>query len=219
MLQRPEPEASGVPVLFIRCPECWRHPVMFTGERQGAVELSCTHCGHQWSRADRRTGGERRHASEVPARERREAQRRGRRFDVPPPSFVAGQQEAAAVGTRRTPGAPGWSIEIRGDVSANEDVTLEGHVRGRISVPGHTLVVGTAADVIAPLVATNVIVRGAVLGDITAAARITLESGARVKGNLISAALTIEDGAEFTGRVERASPVSRAPGSWQDDQQ
>jgi cytoskeletal protein CcmA (bactofilin family)/ribosomal protein S27E len=205
-----EPHGSRVRLLFIRCPECRRHPITFAGEHSGTLELACERCGHQWTRPSRRTGQERRHRSAVPARERREVQRRGRLVDVPSRSVTEDEQRAHAWPSS-SPEISGSSLEIRGSVSAEADLILHGHVRGSISMRHHELVIGRSGGVVGGLVARNVVVHGTVLGNITAAGGIRIETTARVKGDLASATLTIQDGAEFTGRIERAVAGMRVP--------
>jgi cytoskeletal protein CcmA (bactofilin family) len=169
------------------------------GERGSDIALACEHCHHQWSRASRRVGRDRRQRAAATTRERRERDRRGQGEVVPLPAADAGAHGPSVA----TPAVAGHTLEIRGEVVVSDDYLLDGHVRGSVSVPAHTLTVTTAGDVVATLSARIVIVQGAVLGNITAAERITLERGSRVKGDLRSAALILEDGAEFTGRVIR----------------
>ena len=143
--------------------------------------LACDHCRHQWTRGDRRSGLERRHEQQTVPRERRETQRR----------------------------TPGWSIDINGELSAEDDLVLVGTVEGSISMPGHTLTVGVNAHVAAVVVAKNVIVLGSFTGSINAAARIAIAASARVTADLVSPALVVVDGAEFTGRVHRPGELER----------
>ena len=194
MVSPQEEPTSSVLIAFIRCPECQRHPVRFAGERDDTIELTCQHCHHEWSRPTRRIVADRRQRSTRFSQERRTGARRaGKARPVVPPVNEL----------RDLPDPPRQSLEIRGEVFVSDDYVLDGHVRGSVSVPAHTLTVAASGDAVADLSARVVIVHGAVLGNITATERITLVSGARVRGNLSSAALTCEDGAEFTGRVER----------------
>ena len=207
---RPQPGPSG-PVLFLRCPTCFRHPVHILEARQGSLTLSCPHCGRQSTRADRRSGTDRRQTLTIPRQERRQHERRGRLEELPIAGIAAiGNTPVVMTAARTsdtTEDAASWpvgiSLQIRGEVFAAADLTIEGHVRGSISVPDHALVVAASASVVANLAARDVVVRGAVLGHITAKRRITIEETARVRGDLTSAVLTIAEGADFTGRVER----------------
>ena len=41
----------------------------------------------------------------------------------------------------------GKSVVIKGELSASEDLTLDGHVEGRVTVPEHILTIGPAANI------------------------------------------------------------------------
>jgi len=94
-------------------------------------------------------------------------------------------------------------------MSAEDDLVLEGHVKGSISMPGHTLTVGANAHVAAVVAAKNVIVLGSFTGSIIATARIAIEASAHVSADLVSPALVVVEGAEFTGRVHRPVELER----------
>jgi cytoskeletal protein CcmA (bactofilin family) len=96
--------------------------------------------------------------------------------------------------------SPGLSIA--GDLSATEDVAIRGHFDGQISVPGHHLSIEATASVKARIVARSVTICGAVEGNIFAAERVWLMATARVRGHLTTPALSLADGAEFTGTVD-----------------
>jgi cytoskeletal protein CcmA (bactofilin family) len=96
--------------------------------------------------------------------------------------------------------SPGLSIA--GDLSATEDVAIRGHFDGQISVPGHHLSIEATASVKARIVARSVTIGGAVEGNIFAAERVWLMATARVRGHLTTPALSLADGAEFTGTVD-----------------
>jgi cytoskeletal protein CcmA (bactofilin family) len=96
--------------------------------------------------------------------------------------------------------SPGLSIA--GDLSATEDVAIRGHFDGQISVPGHHLSIEATASVKARIVARSVTIGGAVEGNIFAAERVWLMATARVRGHLTTPAISLADGAEFTGTVD-----------------
>jgi cytoskeletal protein CcmA (bactofilin family) len=78
----------------------------------------------------------------------------------------------------------GRSTRIRGRISGDGDLVIEGNVEGDIDV-------GAGA----------VTVRGEVEGDIRARGAVRIESGARVRGD-VSGELSMEEGAEFVGNIE-----------------
>lgn len=97
---------------------------------------------------------------------------------------------------------------IRGDVTAAEDVTIEGQVHGTIDMKDHVLTIATAATVTAPIVARSVVIKGTVTGSIVACERVDLHSTASVHGNISTPCITLVEGAYFCGAV--MTPASRA---------
>src|SRR5712691_506077 len=66
----------------------------------------------------------------------------------------------------------GPSLRVKGEISGNEDLHIEGKVEGPISLGGHRLTVGRSAEVTAEITAREVVVYGKVEGDLRARDRI-----------------------------------------------
>lgn len=94
----------------------------------------------------------------------------------------------------------GPGITIRGNVSGDEDLTIEGRVEGTINLK-RDLVVAPSAELAADVEAHNVGVGGRITGNIVAGDLLSIESGAVVVGDIATPRLVIEDGARFKGRV------------------
>jgi|tagenome__1003787_1003787.scaffolds.fasta_scaffold20466383_2 cytoskeletal protein CcmA (bactofilin family) len=94
------------------------------------------------------------------------------------------------------------TLSITGDLSATEDVAIRGQFDGQISVPGHHLSIEATASVKARIVARSVTIGGALEGNILAAERVWLMATARVRGHVTTPAITLADGAQFTGTVD-----------------
>src|SRR5262252_7696193 len=71
----------------------------------------------------------------------------------------------------------GKSVVIKGELSGSEDLTLQGQMEGKISLPEHTLTIGAQADVKADVVAKAVIVVGMVTGRVSAKDRVDINDG------------------------------------------
>jgi cytoskeletal protein CcmA (bactofilin family) len=102
-------------------------------------------------------------------------------------------------------GDSGWlgsSLRVRGEISGTEDLLIEGSVEGLIHLGERRLTVGPAAKVTADINAHDVVVHGSVKGDVHATGRIEIRTGGSVKGNLTTAQILIEDGADFKGTIE-----------------
>ena len=95
----------------------------------------------------------------------------------------------------------GPRIAIRGTITGDEDLIVEGRVEGSISLSGH-LAIAQVAVLEADLEVDSIDVHGQVDCDIVAQTTITLHEGARVVGNLRAPRVVIADGAQFKGTVE-----------------
>jgi cytoskeletal protein CcmA (bactofilin family) len=96
----------------------------------------------------------------------------------------------------------GRSVTIRGELSGNEDLYMDGIVEGTITLPGSRLTVGPNARVMADLDARDVVIYGFVEGNIRATGRIELRESAEVQGDIAAERLSIEENASIKGRVE-----------------
>jgi cytoskeletal protein CcmA (bactofilin family) len=99
-------------------------------------------------------------------------------------------------------GRLGSSLRVKGDITGTEDLVIEGSVEGMIRLEGRKLTVGTAAKVTADINARDVVVFGYVKGSVRATGRIEIKRDGAVIGNLTTAQIMIEDGADFKGSIE-----------------
>jgi cytoskeletal protein CcmA (bactofilin family) len=98
-------------------------------------------------------------------------------------------------------------IRIRGEVTGSEDLFVDGHVEGKLSLTKGSLTIGPNGSVKADVTAREVIVRGRLEGKISGRERVQLWSTGQVYGDVETERLSIEDGAQFRGRVESGKPV------------
>jgi cytoskeletal protein CcmA (bactofilin family) len=96
----------------------------------------------------------------------------------------------------------GRSVTIRGELTGNEDLFMDGDIEGTISLPGSRLTIGPNARVLADVHGLDIIVFGAVTGNIHAAGRLELRQSASVAGDIFAGRLSIEESATIKGRVE-----------------
>jgi cytoskeletal protein CcmA (bactofilin family) len=96
----------------------------------------------------------------------------------------------------------GKDTQIRGRVSGEGDLRIEGSVHGDVSLRGD-LVVADGAEVSAEgLQATSVLVEGRVEADISATEGVVIRASAKVHGAIKGARISIEEGASVSGRIE-----------------
>ena len=103
----------------------------------------------------------------------------------------------------------GKSITIKGDLSGNEDLQIDGSVEGRIDLPNNQLTIGAEGRVKAEVHAKSVVVVGHVTGNVSAADRIQVEATGIVDGDVKAPRLVIEEGAMLNGSVEMGSTASK----------
>jgi cytoskeletal protein CcmA (bactofilin family) len=96
----------------------------------------------------------------------------------------------------------GKSVKIRGEVRGSEDLMVDGHVEGSITLSESRLTIGPNAYVAANVSARDVILLGRLNGNISATGRVELRDGCDLVGDISAARLSIEENAAFRGKVE-----------------
>ena len=85
----------------------------------------------------------------------------------------------------------GKSIVIKGEVSGSEDLTIEGHVEGKIELRDHVLSIGASGRVQAHIVAKAIVVDGQVTGNLTAAEKVEIRENGSVEGDIVAPRVAI----------------------------
>lgn len=98
----------------------------------------------------------------------------------------------------------GPSIHIKGQISAEEPLTIAGSVVGSIDVTGHPVVVTDSGNIAADIVAHTIVIGGSVSGKLLAETRIVVSKTAHFDGHLAAPAVTVDDGAHVQGRMDIA---------------
>jgi cytoskeletal protein CcmA (bactofilin family) len=106
----------------------------------------------------------------------------------------------------------GSSLHVKGEISGNEDLHIDGSVEGLIQLEDRKLTVGASAKLTADVVAREVVVYGSVKGNLRARDRIEIKKDGSVIGDLTTARIMIEDGAYFKGSIEIDRTASEAGG-------
>ena len=96
----------------------------------------------------------------------------------------------------------GKSVVIKGELNGSEDLTIEGHVEGKIELKDHVLTIGPNGKIKAQVFAKSVIVLGEVNGNVTATEKVDIRDGGSVDGDIISPRVAIAEGAHFRGSVD-----------------
>ncbi len=96
----------------------------------------------------------------------------------------------------------GSSLHVKGEITGNEDLLIDGTVEGLVQLEDRKLTVGASAKVTADVIAREVVVYGNVKGNLRARDRIEIKKDGSVVGDLTTARISIEDGAYFKGSIE-----------------
>ena len=96
----------------------------------------------------------------------------------------------------------GSTLHVKGEISGNEDLLIDGSVEGLVQLGERKLTVGTTAKVAADIFAGAVVVYGNVKGNVRAKERIEIKKDGSVAADLTTPQIMIEDGAYFRGSIE-----------------
>jgi cytoskeletal protein CcmA (bactofilin family) len=98
----------------------------------------------------------------------------------------------------------GPTLRFKGELSAEEDLLIEGRVEGSIQ-HSQRITVGPKGKVKANISAELIVVEGTVEGDLHAQKSVKIKDTADVRGNVHAPSVTITEGAKFNGGVEMES--------------
>jgi cytoskeletal protein CcmA (bactofilin family) len=97
----------------------------------------------------------------------------------------------------------GRSTRVRGRVSGDGDLVIEGTLEGDITLRGD-LTISEGGRATSTVEAAAVTLRGELDGDVRASGSVRIEAGARVRGDMHAESVSLEEGAEFVGRLDAA---------------
>ena len=107
----------------------------------------------------------------------------------------------------------GQKIRLKGEITGEEDLLIEGQVEGSVVLRSHAVTVGEEGEVKASIVGRTITVKGSVKGNLTADEQIVLHSSATVEGDLTAPRVMMEDGATFRGGIDMGTTSSRPSGA------
>ena len=96
----------------------------------------------------------------------------------------------------------GPSIKIKGEVTGDEDLVIQGKVEGTIDLNDHEVSVGQSGQVFADIKAKVIKIDGEVTGDIAGNEKVVISKSGNVRGNIVAPRVTLEDGAIFKGSID-----------------
>jgi cytoskeletal protein CcmA (bactofilin family) len=126
---------------------------------------------------------------------------------------------ASPVNRTASPAAPvarnlaclGPSIVVKGEISSEEDLQIDGKVIGNISMRGNRLTVGRTAELDSEINAREIVVYGNASGNLRARDRVEIKKDGQVTGDITTARISVEEGAYFKGHIEIERAQAQAP--------
>ena len=111
-------------------------------------------------------------------------------------------KSSPAVADRADVGHIGKSVVIRGELTGNEDLYLDGEIEGNINLRDHKLVIGPNGKIKATITARDIVLHGRVEGNVSATERVELKKACTLIGDVSTQRIVIEDGAYFKGSID-----------------
>jgi cytoskeletal protein CcmA (bactofilin family) len=133
---------------------------------------------------------------------------------APRPDRAGERQQPAATGKGEDMANIGKSISIKGDLTGNEDLVIEGKVEGKVELPQNQLTVGANGVVKAEVSAKSVVVIGRVAGNVKGSERVEIQATGVVEGDVAAPRLVVAEGAVVNGSIQmtqKSGAVAAAP--------
>ena len=105
-------------------------------------------------------------------------------------------------GMEKGPVNIGKSVVIKGELTGSEDLTIEGHVEGKIELRQNVLTIGPNGKIKAQVFAKSVVILGEVTGNVTASEKVDLRDNGSVDGDIAAPRVAIAEGAHFRGSID-----------------
>jgi cytoskeletal protein CcmA (bactofilin family) len=131
----------------------------------------------------------------------------------PPPSSSApssAPEPPRRTGDRATIGP---SIFIKGDLTGDEDLVIEGRVEGKVDLKQNNVTVGRNGKVKADVFGRVVTIEGEVDGNVFAQEQAMLRQSGAIRGNITAPRVVLEDGSRFKGTIDMEPKGGHAAGS------
>lgn len=104
----------------------------------------------------------------------------------------------------------GETLYFKGELTAGEDLVIEGTVEGTINQGKCCLTVKPKGRLVANVNATKIFIEGKVKGDLYATVSVKVRRGGEVEGNIVAPTVALEEGATFNGNIEMRAPTDPA---------
>ncbi len=104
----------------------------------------------------------------------------------------------------------GKSVQIKGELTGSEDLTIDGALEGKIHMKDHNLTVGTNGSINAEVRAKSVMVLGKLVGNIKAGEKVEVAASGSMEGDITAPRVILADGARFKGSIDMEGRPGKA---------
>jgi cytoskeletal protein CcmA (bactofilin family) len=107
----------------------------------------------------------------------------------------------------------GPTISVKGDLTGEEDLVIEGRVEGKIELRKHSVTIGKNGRIKADIYGKVITVEGMVEGNLYGEEQLIVRQSGTVHGNIVSPRVALEDGSNFKGSIDmspKERPISTA---------
>ncbi|MDX1382051.1 MAG: polymer-forming cytoskeletal protein [Thermoanaerobaculia bacterium] len=103
----------------------------------------------------------------------------------------------------------GPSIALRGDVTGEEDLIIEGRVEGKVLLKKNSVTVGRNGRVKADVFAKTITVEGELEGDLSGHEEVIIRQSGKVRGNIHAPRVTLDSGCRFQGSIDMEQALAQ----------
>jgi len=105
----------------------------------------------------------------------------------------------------------GSSLSFKGEITGEEDLTIQGQVEGTIALKKNHVTIGRTGRIKADVYGRSITIEGEVQGNLFGEERIVLQQSGRVLGDMRAPAINLEEGAKFKGSIAMDSKDEEQP--------
>ncbi len=120
---------------------------------------------------------------------------------LPPRGRVEQRSDYATIGP---------SISIKGDVTGDENLVIQGRVEGKVNLKQNNVTVGRHGQVKADIDAKVIVIEGETYGDLRGNEKVVIKSSGAVIGNITAPRVVLEEGARFKGSIDMEFETGKA---------
>lgn len=104
----------------------------------------------------------------------------------------------------------GKTLFIKGELSSDEEVLIEGKIEGKIKIQ-HRVIIGKNGTVNADIEAREVVIKGTVNGNVNCSYKVEVIPEGILNGNIVSERVVLAEGAIFKGNIDMNTATPPQP--------